>query len=344
MGNDSVYNDSFLFINKEAKDIGVRDKNQDFAVRSHVNRPYRRWQRRLRDKALKLNDTFSRRWPRASSSSFSTLAPKQKLPLHSQRISTRLQPRTPAPQSTTSTWRAGRAPAAQQRLKEAQTARLIRDHPLGLSQVGNVAVPCPPTDLSSLQLRGPARNPSVDSLSLLGNGSSDPFSAAALPITALHHDLIRVWEHRFYMALCPPGQSPRLAITTNSMWLTEIRGAVADRTQVHAIFASALTYMLRTMPPSQDQRKASSMAYEHKVACLSSLRSLMAQSILGPGTLGAIYLAAMMHFFAGEVNECDLHAKAMFTIVSRLGGLRCLDQTLALRLVMLDTMLAHGAL
>jgi hypothetical protein len=68
------------------------------------------------------------------------------------------------------------------------------------------------------------------------------------------------------------------------------------------------------------------------------------QSILDLGTLRAIYLAAMMHFFAGEVEECDLHAKAMFTIVSRLGGLGSLDQTLALRLVILDTMLAHGLL
>jgi hypothetical protein len=68
------------------------------------------------------------------------------------------------------------------------------------------------------------------------------------------------------------------------------------------------------------------------------------QSILDLGTLRAIYLAAMMHFFAGEVEECDLHAKAMFTIVSRLGGLGSLDQTLALRLVVLDTMLAHGLL
>ncbi|KAK5281542.1 hypothetical protein LTR40_004678, partial [Exophiala xenobiotica] len=55
MGNEAVYNDNFLFINKGVKDIGVRNQNQDFAVRSHVNRPYRRWQRRLRDKALKLN-------------------------------------------------------------------------------------------------------------------------------------------------------------------------------------------------------------------------------------------------------------------------------------------------
>ncbi|KAK5445392.1 hypothetical protein LTS15_010173 [Exophiala xenobiotica] len=131
------------------------------------------------------------------------------------------------------------------------------------------------------------------------------------------------------------------------MWLTEIRGAVADRTQLDAIFAGALTYMLRNDASFAGQEeKASSMTYEHRIACLSSLRGLMAweQSILDLGTLRAIYLAAMMHFFAGEVEECDLHAKGMYTIVSRLGGLGSLDQTLALILVMLDTMLAHGLL
>ncbi|KAK5475145.1 hypothetical protein LTR26_009478 [Exophiala xenobiotica] len=338
MGNEAVYNDNFLFINKGVKDIGVRNQNQDFAVRSHVNRPYRRWQRRLRDKALKLNGAFPRRWPQTSSSPFGTLTPRPNLPLQSERVSARQQPGTCARQSTTSTWRAGPAPAYRERLQEAQPTRHIRGHTPGLSP--------PFTEPDPLQPRGPTRDPSVQPLSLLGNGSSDPFSAAALPITALHHELIRFWEYRFYMALCPPGQSPRFAITANSMWLAEIRGAVADRTQLHAIFASALTYMLRTMPPSQDKRKASSMTYEHRVACLSSLRSLMAheQSMLDLGTLRAIYLAAMMHFFAGEVEECDLHAKAMFSIVSRLGGLGSLDQTLALRLVILDTMLAHGLL
>lgn len=327
----------YVFINKRTEDVGKKDSDEDFVIRSHVHGEHRRQQRHARNKALKLSSLYGRRWPQRSGTLTAVTRPA--LPTETYLRSPGRQSSGPKQSTGKFNWRPGAAPVPRgQSLVDTDPI----DEETGSRQQLPKAIPATTLALAKTsRARPPNANYPPGPLSHLGSGSSDPFSAAAVPITALHHGLIEFWEHRFLRAVCPSGENPGWMKTTQALWLDEIRGALSTPARIHGLFAAALLFMQHTMMgPSREKRKIASTAIEHKVACLSSLRDAMVQPNLKV-VLKAMYIAATMHFIAGEIFECNLHAKAIAALVKQIGGVGRLDQILILQLFILDTNLAY---
>ncbi|KIV83374.1 hypothetical protein PV11_05405 [Exophiala sideris] len=330
----------YLFINKRTEDVGKKDSGEEFIIRSHVHGEHRRQRKRARNKLLKQESIYGKRWPQARARVSDPIT-RPALPTQAD-----LQPSGhPAnhlkQRASTSSWRAGPAPVPRDKLRVG-TVEPSKD--TKSSEASQIQVPG--TSPSSQWATGARHDKSSQNhfsgpSSLLGSGSSDPFSAAALPIPALKHGLISFWEHRFVRAVCPSGENQIWLERTKVMWLEEIRGALSVTSRLHGLFAGALIFLLQGMGPSQEKRQLASLAVQHKVSCLSSLRDDMTQPGLRLQVLKAMYIAATMHFFAGEILEADLHAKAIAALVKQVGGLCRLDRILTFQLVILDTNLAY---
>ncbi|KAI1625900.1 hypothetical protein EDD37DRAFT_648354 [Exophiala viscosa] len=330
----------YLFINKKIEDIGKKDAEEVSVIRSHVHGEHRRWRRQARIKALKRDTKYPRCWPQTCGT-LSGPATKPASPTQTDRRSTAHPTERPNQRESDYNWRGGPAPAP---FHKSRTPTDNISKNLEKSAPPRRQSPATSPSLARASLSRPLRssqNHLPGPSSLLGCASSDPFSAAALPITALKHDLINFWQYRFFRAVCPSGDNPSWMERTKVMWLEEIRAALAIEVQLHGLFAGALVFMIQGMSLSQERRQVASLAIQHKVSCLRSLRDAMTQPKLRFQVLKGMYIASTMHFFAGEIIEADLHAKAIAALVKQVGGLGRLDRILTFQLVILDMNLAY---
>ncbi|KAI1612830.1 hypothetical protein EDD36DRAFT_487883 [Exophiala viscosa] len=330
----------YLFINKKIEDIGKKDAEEVSVIRSHVHGEHRRWRRQARIKALKRDTKYPRCWPQTCGT-LSGPATKPASPTQTDRRSTAHPTERPNQRESDSNRRGGPAPAP---FHKSRTPTDNISKNLEKSAPPRRQSPATSPSLARASLSRPLRssqNHLPGPSSLLGSGSSDPFSAAALPITALKHDLINFWQYRFLRAVCPSGDNPGWMERTKVMWLEEIRAALAIEVQLHGLFAGALVFMIQGMSLSQERRQVASLAIQHKVSCLRSLRDAMTQPKLRFQVLKGMYIASTMHFFAGEIIEADLHAKAIAALVKQVGRLGRLDRLLTFQLVILDMNLAY---
>ncbi|KAK4948593.1 hypothetical protein LTR10_012597 [Elasticomyces elasticus] len=328
----------YLFINKRTEDVGKKDSDEEFSIRSHVHGEHRRQRNRARNRLLK--QSIYGKGGTQTRATVSDPVTRPELPTQADLRPSVHPANHPKQPASTSSWRAGPAPAPRY---EFQVGTIEPSKDTKSLEVSQIQVPG--TSPSSQWATGARHDRSSQNHppgpSSPLSGSSDPFSAAALPITALKHGLISFWEHRFVRAVCPSGENQIWLERTKVMWLEEIRGALSVKSRLHGLFAGALIFLLQGMGPSQEKRQLASLAVQHKMSCLSSLRDDMTQPGLRLQVLKAMYIAATMHFFAGEILESDLHAKAIAALVKQVGGLRRLDRILTFQLVILDTNLAY---
>ncbi|KIX96833.1 uncharacterized protein Z520_07553 [Fonsecaea multimorphosa CBS 102226] len=334
---------NYLFVVKNAENIKGRDKDEAFAINSHVA-THKEQEKRRRAKALKNQTLLDKSWSHATqrSGNSSTTTPDSVESAEAVPKGDDEGRRSQTPHILK--WKvdstsARRRPAEIQRLPPPanHSQRSPRYSRSAEAEYGTLLRADAVQSQESDRIRSVYPHP----LTLLGNGGSDPFAAAALPINALNNHLIQFWELRFIRSLWPSGTSAAAAKTARSAWVEELQGAIASRAQLHAMFAGASIYVSRTMQQSPLKKKMLSAALEHKIACISLLKGLVNARALEINTIKGAYLAAMMHFFAGEFLESRTHFEAVRLMVAEAGGLGQLPWTLVLRIVVMDNMSAH---
>ncbi|OAP61245.1 hypothetical protein AYL99_03446 [Fonsecaea erecta] len=333
---------NYLFVVKNAENIrGRRDKDEAFAINSHVA-THKEREKRRRAKVLKDETLFNTGAPTGQRSGNSSTTPD---PVESKEAVLHGDDEGQGSRTAhVSKWRV-RLVGGRRRLAESQLLPLSAKR--SAQSPGSSRSPRAergfPTRANDVQPQETYRHCDVEPnpLTLLGNGSSDPFAAAALPINALDNNLIQFWELRFMRSLWPSGISAASSKAARSAWVEELREAIASQVQLHAMFAGASIYVSRIMHQSPLKSKILSTALRHKIACLSSLQGLVNGRALGINTLKGAYLAAMMHFFAGEFPESRTHSEAVRLLVAEGGGLGQLPWTLVLRIVLMDNLSSH---
>lgn len=305
---ESSYKGSLLFVNRDATNVLQRDEAEAFAVNSHVSSTYRHWFRNNRS-----GQTLSVDGASASKRSPATY----------QNRNGNISDRNASKRTTArhlngfrQAWRASKAP---------ENLAYTRSHHLW------------PENTQQQNIL-PTHSPQT----LLQSGNSDPFNAAATPMTALHIELINNWQHRYYYYLTPQGASATARQASAQTWQHEVRQSISHEMLLHGIFAGALVFL--SAHPSISPAELHRRSIFHQGRCLRLIRESISRGEVFPETLQAVAFAAVLDFFKRDIPACEVHVQAMKSLTDFQGGLAALPVATRPKLYLSDLEIADSCL
>ena len=320
-----------LFVNKNAKNLGSRSDEEAFAIGSHVSGNYTKWEkvRRLRKELGNILGPY--------------LAYHQEGP-------------------KALVWRVGPSPRAIANASEEheksntsdtrhttlKANSLILNGPLEARKTGqedtkNSIRPSRTTEhhaLESLQRAQPSP------LSLVQRGNSDPFGAAALPITPLRSQLITIRANMYIDVVWPTEVSVAARKPALQAWRSEIRGIIGDEARMHAMFAVSLSSKSMRFPDSDTSSKEKTQALIHRDQAAKLIRRTILQNRRGLGStlLQPIWQLAQAEFLAMNYQACLIHFKAVKNIIDDMGGINMLPWHTRKLLICWDLIISQALL
>lgn len=347
-----AFSGPFLFVNKNASNLKTRKREEVFAVRSHAMQIARRTK-----KQATAASTASGTANQTESASGAWAASSGKFPQHNEDADGEIEEHGQTKHSVTSPSRL-QSPTRKQLAVDAPALRLsaaLRSNTASPSYLGAAHPNTKPTAsaLATSDLRLPSEYvtfltqyiQSTDPSSPLGHGNSDPFAAAALPISAFFDSLIKLWRLGFmsnfwpaYIYLDPTHPVSRLT----DDWLHV--AVICNEAMLHGLFAGALSFVTNYSPPSAATPVLYAKGVHHHGKCLEATRARLAlPDIAEEEALNMMHQSAIYSFHCGDVEASDVHRTASIRIFANLeNGLDDVHTLLKLLLILCDILMASN--
>ena len=163
------------------------------------------------------------------------------------------------------------------------------------------------------------------SLFSIGNGSHDPFDAAAVCINEFNRELAPLWGPQYMFAFLDPLATERSDLDPMWCWL---RILVDDEGALHAAYTCAYLMGSIIAPAIAEEHDYSKKGRKHYGKAISLLR----KNSWSPETIhSAVHANIVMcafAFMAGDVKACRVHHQGLRILIQRAGGITALSQTL----------------
>lgn len=345
-----AFSGPFLFVNKNASNLRTRKREEVFAVRSHAMQIARRTKKQAT--AASTASGTANQTESASRGSFSG-----KLPQHSEDADGEIEEHGQTKHSVASPSRL-QSPTRKQLVVDApglHPSAALRSNTASPSYLGAARPHTKPTAsaLATSDLRLSSEYvtfltqyiQNTHPTSPIGHGNSDPFAAAALPISAFFDSLIKLWRLGFmsnfwpaYIYLDPTHQVSQLT----DDWL---HGAViCNEAMLHGLFAGALSFVTNYSPPSAATPILYAKGVHHHGKCLEATRARLAlPDIAEEEALNMMHQSAIYSFHCGDVEASDVHRTASIRIFANLeNGLDDVHTLLKLLLILCDILMASN--
>lgn len=177
----------------------------------------------------------------------------------------------------------------------------------------------------------------------LGIGPSDPFSAAAVPISTFFNSLLQFWRIGYMANLWPAAiymdpnhEVPQLV----DGWIRDV--VTTNPAMLHGLFACTLSYITSYLPASEATPVLWARGMHHHGKCLEFTRSRLAMpNVSGEEALGMIHQSTTFSFHCGDFDASSVHRVASARILDTLeNGLESVHPVLKSLLVICDTLIA----
>lgn len=343
------YTGPFLFVNKNATNLRSRQRDEIFAVRSHAMQIARRSRKQSKSEP-------SHQPSHGHISEEVDPAQQTEVEESNQGPSTRPTEWLKAGQAQSSS-RSSQVESISQSLPTEQARPTASRSNSGQLQ---------PTRLSSTSRGQPqtAPTPSTDPTSLqsqilvsimhhtVSSGTSttpqgpdplDPFSAAALPISAFFQSLLQFWRVG-YMAnfwpaaiyMDPRHEVPQLV----DGWIRDF--VTSNPAMLHGLFAGTLSFITNYLPTSEATSVLWARGMHHHGKCLEFTRARLAMpNVSGEEALGMIHQSTTFSFHCGDFDASSVHRVASARILDTLDhGLESVHPVLKSLLIICDTLIA----
>jgi len=340
--NPNQYTGSFLFVNKTAANIRYRGREEIFAVRSHCMQIARR-SRRIAESSTSapVSRASAESAPGAREEVLTSIDPKgsgddgddddeddgddtKDAPAASSRERQRRQRRERALARMTRRRTASVAEILRRRDRDVHSTRAL----LGQQQAAEISqfiVPARPT-------------------TLLGNGNSDPFDAAAVPIQAFFNYLVQFWRAGYMSNFWPAHMASDPYHTVSQVIDHWIRAKViSNPAMLHGLFAGALSFTTNFLPQTAETPIFWARGVHHHGKCLELTRAQLAGLVNSEDALSMIHQTTTYSFHCQDFETCRMHHIAMKRIIDGLGGLTLLQPVVKALMILCDTVTAsHG--
>ncbi|OQV05789.1 hypothetical protein CLAIMM_10462 [Cladophialophora immunda] len=310
------YDGPFLFINKTSETLG-RSRDESFTISSHVSKTHRKW---LKDERLRRLH---------ASSSKAVAAQRSILPAASSRIPGVSPDNDASVEDHPGPARAVADPSQSQ--DGGSASRVTGRRSVGESVPGDEhSQPVYPFEDSQEnidQQRTAAswvrnrRAWAINKPSLaLWKGSSDPFSAAAVPLAASDHEIIRLAQRFFVFVAWPDKTSAvwRAPIADTSSSNIHLDETIADEAEVHAILAAG--YAVNGELSGQDSERSLTRQLLHKTKAVALLRDRLAKHGFSPSVTTLIRLLISLDFHASDNESALVHLRGLWAMASTTPG------------------------
>jgi hypothetical protein len=163
--------------------------------------------------------------------------------------------------------------------------------------------------------------PNAGPLNVLGNGSSDPFAAASIPVTSTVQELIQ-WSRAWYVhSLWPVEVSEHDQSSAVVSWRRNMEEGVQNEAFFHAILAQASSYMAAVRRHALETSPLLRAGLRHKILSLANVQQRLRKNPTDLSTLLTIVTLGGSEFYDGDVETTVLHLEAASRIVNANGGL-----------------------
>ncbi|KIW19996.1 hypothetical protein PV08_00571 [Exophiala spinifera] len=155
-----------------------------------------------------------------------------------------------------------------------------------------------------------------------GQGSSDPFNAAAFPLDATCHALFLLSRNLWIGYLYPqPGHKPIfIHHEAGNAWNEKMSMTISDKLKFHSHLSVLLAFMSRYMSHVQFGVKTSTLLNIHSTLALQLLRHHLGSGNLDRNTLLSLWDAYLSAFFRGDIPAMKLHFKGLKSATELVAG------------------------
>ena len=282
MEDPEVFQGNFLFVNKNATNVKSRSPDEAFTIGSHVCGEYARWRRVARVKPGRITQFAHSGLPRTLRTSDDVNGEKdgaikvnvEDFP-NARSEETRTHWRnTPPPVLGTTRSVTGRSTKSSTSGtdEEAEAAQTSARFPGNYAPDSNAEAFMLTRTRTKQRCEVPDRSLWPSPRTILQKGNSDPFSAAALPISASISSLINVWQGVYLETVWPVDAGAASRTPALLSWQNDCRDAIADKARLHALLTWTLMLQISSLPESSNRSKLLLEYFAYKNKCLESLR------------------------------------------------------------------------
>ncbi|KAJ9610228.1 hypothetical protein H2200_005005 [Cladophialophora chaetospira] len=152
-------------------------------------------------------------------------------------------------------------------------------------------------------------------------GSSDPFSAAALPLSARDHDIIRQAQRFFVFVVSPDKKSAvwRAPIGDSSSSHIRLRNTIADEAEIHAILAAG--YAVNANVSSHDYTRSLARGLYHKTKAVELLRDRLVKHGFSLSVSTLIRLLISLDFECSDNEAALVHLRGLWAMAATTPGI-----------------------
>lgn len=152
-------------------------------------------------------------------------------------------------------------------------------------------------------------------------GNSDPFAAAALPLGARDHEIIRQAKQFFVFVASPDKRSTvwRAPIADASSSHIRLRQTIGDEAEVHAILAAG--HAVKAKVSKYDHTNSLARGLFHKTKAVELLRERLVQNGFSQSVTTLIRLLISLDFEASDNEAALVHLRGLWVMASTTPGI-----------------------
>ena len=152
-------------------------------------------------------------------------------------------------------------------------------------------------------------------------GNSDPFSAAALPLAARDHEIIRQAQQFFVFVAWPDKRSAvwRAPISDSSSSRIRLRQTVNDEAEIHAILAAG--YAVHAEGSKHESGKSLTQGLFHKTKAVALLRDRLVKHGFSQSVTTLIRLLISLDFHASDNEAALVHLRGLWALAGTTPGI-----------------------
>ena len=167
--------------------------------------------------------------------------------------------------------------------------------------------------------------------SVISHGNSDPFLSTAIPLTAIHSDLISAWQPLFFDVVWPDPPGPGLVVDRRPAMLAWARQCSLTITNEAAMNGMlAMSVMIRaadSMDPVDKARRLSQGLY-YKGGTVKALKRFLTMPTRSQNdssneaAICAAYCLTCLNFVDGSIEEARVHLKGIKSMIDTNSGMQ----------------------
>ncbi|EXJ57297.1 hypothetical protein A1O7_07644 [Cladophialophora yegresii CBS 114405] len=152
-------------------------------------------------------------------------------------------------------------------------------------------------------------------------GNSDPFSAAALPLAAKDHEILRQAQRFFVFVASPDNRSAvwRAPIADFSSSHIRLRQTIGDEAEVHAVLAAG--YAVTAKGSKHDYTRSLARGLYHKTKAVELLRDRLMKHGFSQSVTTLIRLLISLDFEASDNEAALIHLRGLWAMAATTPGI-----------------------